>query len=97
MIRAALCKCLNCNWIRVSARVGVGWGWHPSATTASGAMPNGEALVRVVVVGLEFQATEDRVKGAGGRRGRWPSEAVNGIRHWAMAMKGAKGLCIGAA
>jgi hypothetical protein len=97
MIRVPSCKCLNVNWIRLSARGGVGRGWHPSATTASGAMPNGEALVRVVVVGLEFQATEDRVKGAGGRSGRWPSEAVNGIRHWAVAMRGAKELCIGAA
>ena len=97
MIRAPLCKRLNFNWIRVSARVGEGLRWHPAATTASGAMSNGEALVGAVVVVLGFQATEDRVKGAGGRRGRWPSEAVNGIRRWAMAMKGAKGLCIGAA
>jgi hypothetical protein len=43
-------------------------GGHPAATRASDAAPNGEALVRVVVVGLGLQAIEDGVEGAGGKQ-----------------------------
>jgi hypothetical protein len=84
MIRVALCKCLKFNWIRLPARVGVGTtgargqgpgdgnsispGGHPAAATASNAASDGEAGIRVVVVGLGFRAIEDSVEGAGGRQ-----------------------------
>jgi hypothetical protein len=81
MIRAPLCKWLNFNRIRMPERVGVGttgaggrgtetasaWAGQPAATTAFDAAPDGEAGVRVVVVGLGFRAIEDSVEGAGGR------------------------------
>ena len=43
-------------------------GGHPAAAIASNAAPDGEAGVRVVVVGLGLRAIEDSVEGAGGRQ-----------------------------
>jgi len=43
-------------------------GGQSAATMAFDAAANGEALVRVVVVGLGFQAIENSVEGAGGRQ-----------------------------
>jgi hypothetical protein len=47
----------------------VGLSGQVAATTASDTTPDGEALARVVVVGLGFQVIEVSVGGAGGREG----------------------------
>jgi hypothetical protein len=61
MIRVPLCKLFNFKWIRVPARVGMGLVGQEAATTAPDATPNGEALVRVVMVGRGFQVIEDSI------------------------------------
>jgi hypothetical protein len=47
----------------------VGLVRQDSGITASDAMPDGEALVLVFVVGLGFEVIEERVEGAGAREG----------------------------
>jgi hypothetical protein len=65
MIRVSLRKRFNSNWIRLSARVRTRLGGLGAATAGTEATPDGEALVRVVVVGAGFQAIEDGLEGAG--------------------------------
>ena len=52
---------------RTGAGDSVGLVWQDGAITASDAMPDGEALVLVFVVGLGFEVIEDGVEGAGAR------------------------------
>jgi hypothetical protein len=54
---------------RTGAGNSVGLVWQDGGITASDAMPDGEALVLVFVVGLGFEVIEDGVEGAGAREG----------------------------
>lgn len=71
-------KRLYFKWIRLPAGAGMGLGGQTGATTASDASPNGEAPVGVVVVGLDLQAIEDSVEGAGGAGGIGANEGPAG-------------------
>ena len=69
MIRMELCKRLTFNGIRPTGARGQGpgagnsinLGGRLAATTAYGAISNGEVLARVVVVGRGFEAIEDSI------------------------------------
>ena len=79
--------------ILLPARAGMGLAWHPAGRVVWGEEFREEPLA--VVTGVDGEDVETAGEGALRRTKAWPPEAVKGMSRWPMAMRGAKGWCIG--